>query len=274
MRLVRIAKGLRAEPFPHPTAPCYNSLKQLAARTMPKSKKPAKPAPGHIVCLSDIHGSILQFRKFVRWVKGSGAKLILLGDYVDRGKNSGDCEKVLKLVKALQETPEKYGIESCVPILGNHEILALGAFEGNPAAMRDWVMNGGDIANIYKLRKFEPWLRGLPYYVIEDGVLFSHAGTFPSHHPEEYMGSESLKEAFVWNRGSFLKKGPCFKEWDSSLRLAVMGHTPQGSEPYFGPDFVCIDTGCFFTGVLTAYDVTADRFVRFGEDSVEEWVPE
>ena len=271
---MRIAMGPKGEALPKTHSPVLQFPQTTLTHTMPKSKQPAKPAPGHIVCLSDIHGSILQFRKFVRWVKGSGAKLILLGDYVDRGKNSGDCEKVLKLVKALQETPEKYGIESCVPILGNHEILALGAFEGNSAAMRDWVMNGGDIANIDKLRKFEPWLRGLPYYVIEDGVLFSHAGTFPGHHPEEYMGTEYLREQFVWNRGSMLKKGPCFGDWDPTLKLAVMGHTPQGSEPYFGPDFVCIDTGCFFTGVLTAYDVTADRFVRFGEDSVEEWVPE
>lgn len=228
---------------------------------MPKSKKPAKPAPGSWVAISDIHGSILQFRKFVRWVKGSGANVVICGDMIDRAKVPGDDVKVLRAIKAMCESPEEYGLESCTALIGNHELLLLNTLDGYGAA--DWVRNGGDYENLNKLAKFEGWLRGLPYYVIEDGVLFSHAGTFPGHHPKEYMDTEYLKEQFVWNRGSFLKKGPCFKEWDPSLRLAVYGHTPQGSEPYFIPDGVCIDTGCFFTGTLTAYNVSADEFVRF-----------
>ena len=224
-------------------------------------KQPPKPAPGDVVCCSDVHGQIGAFRKLVSWVKGSGAELLILGDLIDRAKQPGDDLKVLRLAKAMCETPEKYGIANCTALLGNHEHMLLNTVDGYGAA--DWVRNGGDYRNLDKLAKFAPWLRSLPYYTERGDTFFSHAGCFPGIDPAEYMVSESLREEFVWNRGSFLKKGPQFEKWAPHLTQAVFGHTPRGSQPYEVKDALCIDTACFHTGKLTAFNVTVDEWYQF-----------
>jgi hypothetical protein len=47
----------------------------------------------------------------------------------------------------------------------------------------------------------------------------------------------------------------------------VFGHTPKigvgEGKPYTIPDGICVDTGAYFTGVLTAYNVTQDLFHEF-----------
>ena len=224
------------------------------------SKNP-KPSPGDVVAISDVHGQIGALRKFVNWVKGSGAEIVSCGDMCDRAKQPGDDLKVLRLFKNMNENPEKYGIKGCVCLTGNHELLLLSAIEGYGAT--DWIRNGGDCSNLDKLAKFAPWLSTLPYYTERGETFFSHAGCFPGIHPEKYMASETLKEEFVWNRGSFLKEGPQFKKWAPHLKKAVFGHTPRGPEPWETKDGLCIDTACFHFGTLTAYNATQDTFVSF-----------
>lgn len=224
-------------------------------------KQPPKPAPGDVIAISDIHGQIGALRKFVAWVKNSGAKVFILGDMIDRAKQPGDDLKVLRLVKALCEDPKKYGILNCTSLIGNHEMMLLNAVDGY--GMGDWVYNGGDVANFDKLAKFAPWIRSLPYYATSGETFFSHAGCFPGIDPGEYMASHELREEFVWNRGSFLKKGPQFEKWAPHLKQAVFGHTPRGSQPYEVKDALCIDTACFLTGKLTAFNVTQDEWYQF-----------
>lgn len=223
--------------------------------------KPAKPSPGDVIAISDVHGQIDLLRKAVSWIKGSGAELIVMGDMIDRAKQPGDDVKVLRLVKAMCETPEKYGIAGCTALIGNHEMMLLNTVDGYGAT--DWVRNGGDYENLDKLAKFAPWLRSLPYFTTRNEVFFSHAGCYPGIDPQEYMASHSLREQFVWNRGAFLKKGPCFKEWDPRLKLAVFGHTPRSSKPYAVPDGLCIDTCAYQTGRLTAFNATTDQYFQF-----------
>ena len=223
--------------------------------------KPPKPNPSDVIAISDVHGQIGALRKFVSWVKGSGAEIICCGDMIDRAKQPGDDLKVLRLFKDMNENPEKYGIKGCVCLIGNHELLLLNTVDGYGSM--DWVRNGGDYENLPKLAKYAPWLRSLPCYTERGDTFFSHSGCFPGIHPEEYMASEGLREEFVWNRGSFLKKGPQFEKWAPHLSQAVFGHTPRGSQPYEVKDAICIDTACFHTGKLTAFNVTVDEWYQF-----------
>lgn len=209
------------------------------------------------IAVGDIHGCYDQFAQFLDWVRGSNARVILLGDLIDRGPND---LAVLERVRDLLQDPDSWGLESFVAIRGNHEQMFLDALDGY---MGDWAFNGGDYRNLDKLEVHADWIRALPYYVVVGDTLFSHAGCYPGRDPADYMGSFHLREQFVWLREPFLSRGPKLDAWSSTLKKVVFGHTPQGPLPYRIPEGVCIDTGCFRTGVLTAYNATCNTFNQF-----------
>ncbi len=71
-----------------------------------------------IYCIADIHGYFTAFKKRVEQIKAlwneDADKLILLGDYVDRGP---DSFKVLEFVHSIQQQYPK----QIIALLGNHE---------------------------------------------------------------------------------------------------------------------------------------------------------
>lgn len=82
--------------------------------------------------------------------------------------------------------------------------------------------------------------------------LFVHAGIRPGIALEAQDDDDLL-----WIREPFLSEGP-------RLPLTVVhGHT-AGTEPVFGTGRVCIDTGCYATGRLTAIRITPDGSVLIG----------
>lgn len=75
-----------------------------------------------IFAMSDIHGNVEAFEKRIKQLEShlnSGDKLILLGDYIDNGRESFRC---LKMAKELQD---RYGKDSVVVLKGNHEVWFL-----------------------------------------------------------------------------------------------------------------------------------------------------
>ncbi|MDD5899576.1 MAG: metallophosphoesterase [Lachnospiraceae bacterium] len=75
-----------------------------------------------IFAMSDIHGNLMAFRKRAEQLEPylkKGDKLLLLGDFIDRGTDSFGC---LKLAKELQDN---YGKDQVVVIKGNHEVWFL-----------------------------------------------------------------------------------------------------------------------------------------------------
>jgi hypothetical protein len=74
-------------------------------------------------------------------------------------------------------------------------------------------------------------------------------------------------------REPFLSMGPKFEDWNPELKQVVFGHTPKfgagEGKPYTIPQGICIDTGAFWTGILTAYNVTQDVFHEFTCQPVE-----
>ena len=185
--------------------------------------------PDSTIALGDVHGQYDLFVQFLDWVKDSGARIVLLGDLCDRAKNPGDDLRVLNRVRDLMQDPEQWGLASFTSVIGNHEMMLVNAADGY--GWSDWVRNGGDSENWESLKEHAEWIRELPYYVTVGSTLFSHAGTFFGEDPEMSMRSFMLREQFVWNRGSFLKKGPGFEQCSKTLKKCVFGHTPRVPEP-------------------------------------------
>ena len=73
-----------------------------------------------IFALSDIHGHFelmeTRINQIKPYLKDGNSKLILLGDYIDRGKNSFQC------LKAAFDLQAKLGEEKIIVLKGNHEV--------------------------------------------------------------------------------------------------------------------------------------------------------
>ena len=216
--------------------------------------------PDSVIALGDVHGQIELLEQFVEWVRDSDARVIFLGDLIDRAKNPGDDLKVLELVRRMCESPDDFGLASCTSLIGNHEILMLNALEGY--GLRDWANNGGDLSNIVNMGSYAEWLRSLPYYVTVGDTLFTHSGGAYGKNPADYMYSYSNREAFVWSRTA-PKKGGGLSRWSQTLKKSVFGHTPKSPMPYKVGDSICIDSGAYATGTLTSYNSRYHTFMSF-----------
>jgi hypothetical protein len=216
--------------------------------------------PDSTLALGDVHGQIELLEQFVEWARDSDARVIFLGDLIDRATNPGDDLKVLELVRQMCESPEDFGLASCTSLVGNHEILFLNALDGY--GYRDWISNGGSSADMDDMEAYVNWLRSLPYYVTVDDTLFTHSGGVYGRDPADFMDSHSNREAFVWSRTA-PKKGSGLAKWSQTLKKSVFGHTPKSAMPYKVGDSICIDSGGFATGTLTAYNSTQNTFWQF-----------
>jgi serine/threonine protein phosphatase 1 len=224
---------------------------------------PAKAPPDtRIYAVGDIHGRadlLSRLHSLIREDAASSTKtrnlIIYLGDYVDRGETSKT------VIDLLLDEPLN-GFET-IFLKGNHEEMMLGFMENAPAGAM-WLHNGGD-ATIYSYggrvadsfgldhRYFElqqalrenlpdrhlAFLRNLNLHHIEGGYLFVHAGVQPGI-PIENQAIQDL----LWIRREFIisraDHGYC----------VVHGHTIF-SEPDIRPNRIGIDTGAFFSNVLT-----------------------
>ena len=216
--------------------------------------------PDSVIAIGDCHGQIGLLEQFVEWVRNSDARVIFLGDLIDRAKNPGDDLRVLELVRELCEDPDKFGLASCTSVIGNHEILFLDALEGY--GFRDWVSNGGSVADMEDMEAYADWLRSLPYYVTVGDTLFTHSGGVFGRNPADFMNSHSNREGFVWSRTA-PKKGAGLSKWSKTLKRSVFGHTPKSAMPYRVGDSICIDSGAYHFGVLTTYNSAYNTFMSF-----------
>jgi hypothetical protein len=214
--------------------------------------------PDSVIALGDCHGCYDQFARFLDWVGGSGARVVLLGDLIDRGPNDLG---VLIRVRQLLEDPESWGLHSFTSLRGNHEQMFLNALD-HPSGWSDWIRNGGDVENVDKLEEHAGWIRELPYFVTVGDTLFSHTGGFYGVDPATFLHSEEDREQLVWARMA-PHKGSGLAKWSPTLKRSVFGHTPRSSRPYAVGDSICIDTGCFHTETLTAYNATNNTFKQF-----------
>jgi serine/threonine protein phosphatase 1 len=189
---------------------------------------------------------------------GQPATVVFLGDVVNRGAHTR------QVLDRLVAGPERPG-DRWIVLRGNHEQMMLDALtSGDSFIFRRWLKMGGaqTLASYGGTRKratperardlVDPahlrFLEGLPLMHIAGDYLFVHAGVEPGV-PLHRQDAAKL----LTIRGRFLKKA-------HGLPFTVIhGHTPSDGQPMVGPGRIGVDTGAYYTGVLTAVAIEPKR---------------
>ena len=229
----------------------------------PHTRREHLSAPGWpavVYAIGDVHGCLAELRGLERRIIDDAASiegekwLVYLGDFVDRGPDSAG------VLDHLTARPPAGFRRVC--LAGNHEIM-MQAFLDNPDSQPEWLQFGGqqtlasygiDVAGFLAtpsrrrraiLDSHVPedhvaFLAGLPLTLSLPGVVFVHAGLRP-----DVPVDQQVEHDLLWIREEFFR-APSVPD-----RLVVHGHTPA-SEAVILPGRICVDTGAFATGRLTA----------------------
>ncbi|HEX3406909.1 MAG TPA: metallophosphoesterase family protein [Caulobacteraceae bacterium] len=211
-------------------------------------------ASGLTYAVGDVHGRLdLVERAFDRIAAHAGARphrMVMLGDYVDRGPESAGVIAFLMRRQAQADV---------VCLKGNHEDMMLRALAGEDGALRSWLANGGvETLLSYGVRAYGDieravldahldWLAALPLIAADPHRIYVHAGLAPDV-PLRQQDEATL----LWIRGPFLRAPAGAFE-----AHVVHGHTPlwdekpEPAEPELLAHRTNLDTGAYFTGVLT-----------------------
>lgn len=196
--------------------------------------------------IGDVHGLLLKLQELIGLCRKDAGqkplKLILLGDYIDRGP---DSRGVIEYLMALQHaTPE-----NVICLMGNHEDMLLAALDDKNWE-ESWLNNGG----VQTLRSYGAvaasdlpkdhidWIRKLPKFY-DDGLrFFVHAGVDPERALDRQDDYDllTIREPFLSSIKAF-------------GRLVVHGHTPlRDGKPDVRANRINLDTAAVYGGPLTA----------------------
>lgn len=236
-----------------------------------------------IYAIGDIHGRfdllIQLLAKIERDARTNSdarnVRIVFLGDYIDRGAQS---REVLTALQDLQGERSP----NLVFLLGNHE-AAMEGFLSDPDKGSAWLEFGGlqtlesfgisasrsvfGRRDLPKIRdefadavgSFAPFFKNLSTHAISGDVLFSHAGFDPALPLED-----QTEDAMVWGTPDFLTDYPL------PGRRVVHGHFDDIS-PAIKPGRICVDTGAYYSGVLTAVRLDAgDAIISVREDTARD----
>jgi len=200
--------------------------------------------------ISDIHGCCREFTRLLSRmpIYLLQDRLILLGDYIDRGPESYD---VIRSIMALQA---EYGCDHVVVLRGNHEQMAVDYYRtgdiswnynGNEATIESFARHQEDV------RHYLDFFQSLPLLFQDEDAIYVHAGIDPSVGLAEQRAEDLLfiREEFILSRQVMPK-------------TVIFGHTPtlmltRKAYPVILPDRIAIDTGCVYGGNLTGVEILA-----------------
>lgn len=228
------------------------------------------PAGEVVYAIGDIHGRADLLDQLLGEIGADiaahpdvGARMVTLGDYIDRGAES---RRVIDRLIDLQRD----GRFRMTALRGNHEEAMLG-FLHEPETGPSWCEFGGrETLLSYGViaprgRRREDWvaardallaalpeahlrfLAGLDAYAQFGDYVFVHAGLKPRVPLERQVAEDML-----WIREEFLDAPP----W--SAQVVVHGHTPS-TEPMEAPGRIGVDTGAYATSILTAVRLEGDQ---------------
>jgi serine/threonine protein phosphatase 1 len=201
--------------------------------------------------IGDIHGRLDLLDQLLALIeadavgRGSVAKIVFTGDFVDRGADS------FGVVERLMAGPRRPG-DRFVCLRGNHDDLLVKGVTTDDA-LPEWarILFDHTIGSYgcdreswrrsTELRRHAEFLASLPLTHDDGTHLFVHAGIRPGVAIEE-----QLEHDLLWIREEFLGHA------EALPRRIVHGHTIVGDRPVIRTNRISIDTGAYRSGLLTA----------------------
>lgn len=198
--------------------------------------------------VGDLHGCLDMLKRLLDKISWQPSKdrLIFLGDYVDRGKDSrGVIDHLIDLTRISPYV-------EC--LMGNHERLFLDYIDGEN--QETFLLNGG-MATLNSYRRNNEidipedhleFIRSLKIMIELDQYYLVHAGLKPGVSIEEQTTDDRL-----WIRKKFI-----FSDYDFGKKI-IFGHTPF-SMPFVMDNKIGLDTGAVFGNKLTCVELPQMQF--------------
>jgi serine/threonine protein phosphatase 1 len=179
--------------------------------------------------IADVHGcyDALVDLLEISGVRPGKDRLVLLGDYIDRGRQE---HEVLALLMDLRS---RYSNDLFIPLRGNHEQMAL-----------DDAERYGAKESRFGTAELD-FMKHLPVSFEDEQWFYVHGGI----HPDKRLSDQTVEEMLWIREECYLYPGLLEKK-------LVFGHTPTRlihgkDEPLIWKDRVALDTGCVFGGKLS-----------------------
>lgn len=211
-----------------------------------------------VIAIGDIHGCSIALTALIEAISPRPDDIIVpLGDYVDRGIDSkGVLDQLIDLSSRFR----------VMPILGNHDQMMLHARDGR-SDFEFWLNCGGDAAldSYGSTRRLDliprnhiRFLESCRSYFETDTHIFVHANYKPEV-PLEQLDDHTIR--WLSLRDFVPPKRHC------SGKVVVVGHTPQTEVLDLGY-LICLDTGVWKGGWLTALDVESGKIWQVSEKGI------
>ena len=213
--------------------------------------------PARTICIGDIHGCSIALQKIIECVQpGWDDRVVLLGDYVDRGP---DTRGVIEQVWKLQDC------SNVIALQGNHELMLLRAFHDS-GQLNAWLQFGG----VETLASYGGGVESIPPDHIDffrncrswfetETHIFMHA----NYDPGLPLGRQPQALLFWQHLADELPPPHC------SGKIAVVGHMPQPDGKILDAGhLICLDTHCYDGGWLTAMDLQTGRYWQSNQEGV------
>lgn len=213
---------------------------------------------GRLFAIGDVHGHLDRLDPLLARLAAldPAARLVFMGDYIDRGAQSRQViERLLEIQRARPDT---------VFLLGNHEeaLLRYGATQdpedlrslrgmGFEATLESYGSRSGASGLAFMPEEHRTFLLGLSRWFRMPGHVFFHA-------PLPY-GVDPGKADVHALEGLLANREIDREGWARSGETQVFGHIPFEA-PLVAPGLIGIDTGAGHGRVLTALELPEVRF--------------